>query len=248
MYRHRGAASIRMAHDVVAAPDPRQLESVPLQRADDLVAGNGRDWGHQAATGTAREVGTLRALADVRQTTASKQRATLLSVAAVGWGKPETGTTPTDAAVTPSAVAPDPIPVHDLVSLALIGEDELGDAPASAQASIVDAVGMAIADAEDSAFAAGTGSGQPAGLALAANVALVPAGQKLAVAVSNTPTWAQLQTVPWLLPTRYRNRAVWLMHPTSAQKVAALTAGTGEGLVWPDPGRAGSVGLAGARG
>jgi HK97 family phage major capsid protein len=54
--------------------------------------------------------------------------------------------------------------------------------------------------------------------------------------VSNTPTWAQLQTIPRLLPTRYRNRASWLMHPTSAQKVAALTAGSGEGLIWQNPG------------
>lgn len=184
----------------------------------------------------ARTVGTLRQLADVRSTIRSKQRASLLSAAATGWGKLETGTSATDANVSPSATLPDPIPVHDLVSLALIGLDELADAPDSVQASIVQAIGSAIADAEDAAFAAGTGSGQPSGLALAANVALVPAGQKLAVAASNTPTWAQLQTIPWLLPTRFRNRAVWLMHPTSAQKVSALTAGTGEGLVWPNPG------------
>jgi HK97 family phage major capsid protein len=184
----------------------------------------------------ARDVGTLRSMVDVRPETGSKQRASLLSAAATGWGKLETGTTATDAAVAPAAVAPDPIPVFDLMSLALIGVDELADSPASAQQSIVDAIGVAIADAEDAAIANGTGSGQPSGLALAANVALVPSGQKVAVGASNTPTWAQLQTIPWLLPTRYRNRAVWLMHPTSAQKVAALTAGTGEGLVWPDPG------------
>jgi len=185
----------------------------------------------------ARDAGTLRSLADVRPTIYSKQRATLLSAAATGWGKPEvTGSAPVDANVVPSAASPDPIPIYDLVSLALIGVDELSDAPESAQASIVDAIGVAIADAEDAAFANGTGSGQPSGLALAANVTLVPAGQKVAVGASNTPTWAQLQTVPWLLPTRLRNRAVWLMHPTSAQKVAALTAGTGEGLVWPNPG------------
>ena len=92
----------------------------------------------------------------------------------------------------PVAGQDDPIPVYDLVSLALIGVDELADAPESAQASIVDAVGVAIgvaiADAEDAAFAAGTGSGQPSGLALAANVTLVPAGQKVAVGTSNTPT------------------------------------------------------------
>jgi HK97 family phage major capsid protein len=187
-------------------------------------------------TNIARDRGTLRSLADVRPTQRSKLHATLLSAAATGWGKLETGTSATDAAITPSAVAPDPTPVYHLATLALIGVDELADSPANAQASIVEAIGVAIADAEDTAFAAGTGSGQPSGLALAANVSLVPSGQKVAVAVSNTPTWAQLQTIPWLLPTRYRNRASWLMHPTSAQKVAALTAGSGEGLIWQNPG------------
>jgi len=187
----------------------------------------------------AREVGTLRSLADVRPTNASKARAALLSVAATGWGKLETGTAATDANVVPSSAAPDPIPVYDLVSLALLGVDELADAPAAVQAAIVDAVGSAVADAEDAAFAAGSGSGQPSGLALAANVALVPAPQKVAVSVSNTPTWAQLQSIPWLLPTRWRNNASWLLHPTSAKLIAALTAGTGEGLVWPNPGPGG---------
>lgn len=88
---------------------------------------------------------------------------------------------------------------------------------------------------EDAKFAAGTGSGQPAGLALAANVARVPAGQKVAVAATNTPTAAQLTSIPWKLHTRWRDDAVWLLHPTSAEKVAALTFTNGD-AVWPQPG------------
>jgi hypothetical protein len=42
---------------------------------------------------------------------------------------------------------------------------------------------------------------------LAANVTLVPAEQKVAVSTTNTPTTAQLVTIPWKLPTRYRNNA-----------------------------------------
>jgi HK97 family phage major capsid protein len=179
--------------------------------------------------------GTIRSLADVRPTTKSKQHATLLGAASTGWGKLETGTSATDAGVVPATTAPDPIPVYDLVSLALIGVDELDDSPINAQASLVDAISSAIIDAEDTAFANGTGSGQPSGLALDANVALVPAGQKVAVAGSNTPTWAQLQTIPWLLPTRFRNNASWLLHPTSAKLIAALTDALGV-LIWPDPG------------
>ena len=183
----------------------------------------------------AREIGTIRALADVRQVTGSKVRASLLGVASVGWGKAEVAGSITDAAVVPSAVAPDPTPVCDLVALALIGQDELADAPTSAVASIVDAVGMAFAVAEDNAFASGTGSGQPSGLALAANVTLVPAGQKTAAGASNTPVLADLVALPWKLPVQYRERAAWLMHSTAAGKIAALTFTNGSPL-WPAPG------------
>ena len=183
----------------------------------------------------ARTQGTIRGLADVRPTIRSKQHVGMLGPASTGWGKLETGTTATDAGVVPATTAPDPIPVFDLVSLALIGVDELDDSPVNAQASIVDAISSAIIDAEDTAFAAGTGSGQPSGLALAANVALVPSGQKVAVSVSNTPTVAQLFSIPWLLPTRFRNNATWLIHPTSAGKIAALTDTAGV-LIWPNPG------------
>ena len=188
----------------------------------------------------ARTQGTIRSLADVRPTIRSKQHVGMLGPASTGWGKLETGTTATDAGVVPATTAPDPIPVFDLVSLALVGVDELDDSPVNTQASIVDAISSAIIDAEDTAFAAGTGSGQPSGLALAANVSLVPSGQKVAVAGSNTPTVAQLFSIPWLLPTRFRNNATWLIHPTSASKIAALE-DTGGVRVWPNPGPGGNL-------
>ena len=182
-----------------------------------------------------RTSGTIRSLADVRPTIRSKQHATLLGPASTGWGKLETGTSATDAGVVPATTAPDPIPVYDLLSLALIGEDELDDSPVNTQATLVDAISSAIVDGEDTAFANGTGSGQPAGLALAANVALVPAGQKTAAGASNTPVLADLQGLPWKLPTRYRSNATWLIHPTSAGKIAAITYTNGSPL-WPNPG------------
>lgn len=183
----------------------------------------------------ARTSGTIRSLADVRPTTQSKQHATLLGASATGWGKLETGTSATDAGVVPATTAPDPIPVYDLVSLALIGFDELEDSPANAQASIVDAISSAIIDSEDTAFANGSGSGQPSGLALAANVSLVPSGQKTAAGASNTPVLADLQGLVWKLPTRFRSNATWLIHPTSAGKIAAITYTNGSPL-WPNPG------------
>ena len=145
--------------------------------------------------------------------------------------------TPTRSPRTP----PQEVEVHDLLALAVIGDDELDDAPEAARAAVVDAIGAAILDAEDVAFAVGTGTGQPAGAVNATNIARIPAGQKVAVGASNTPTWAQLSTIPFLLADRYRDGAAWVMHPTSAGKVAALTEAINAGFE-PGPNGRGLMG------
>jgi HK97 family phage major capsid protein len=184
--------------------------------------------------------GVFRSLADARPTVRTKQRATLLSAASVGWGRLELGVTATDPNTLPETPAQE-LEVHDLVALAVIGTDELDDTPDTARAAVVDAVGSAILDAEDLAFAVGAAADRPKGIVNAANVARVPAGNKVAVSVSNTPTWAQLSSIPFLLGDRFRDNGTWVMHPTSAGKVAALPEATnfepgpnGRGLMgWP---------------
>ncbi len=181
--------------------------------------------------------GVFRSLADVRPTLRSKQRAGLLSAASVGWGRLETGASATDANVVPENPGQE-IEVHDLLALAVIGTDELADTPASARAAVVDAIGSAIADAED---AVGAAADRPKGIVNAANIARIPAGNKVAVSASNTPTWAQLSTIPFLLADRYRDNGTWVMHPTSAGKVMGLAEAVnfepgpnGRGLMgWP---------------
>ena len=184
--------------------------------------------------------GVFRSLADVRPTVRTKQRATLLSAASVGWGRLELGVAATDPNTLPESPAQE-VEVHDLLALAVIGEDELADTPDTARASVVDAVGSAILDAEDLAFAVGAAADRPKGIVNATNLARIPAGQKVAVSASNTPTWAQLSSIPFLLADRYRDNVAWVMHPTSAGKVAALAEATnfepgpnGRGLMgWP---------------
>jgi HK97 family phage major capsid protein len=178
--------------------------------------------------------GVFRRLADVRPTVRSSQQAGLIGTAAVGWGRLETGTAATEAGMVPESPVQE-VEVHDLLALAKIGVDLLDDSPESARAAIVESIAAAIAAEEDAKFAGGSDTGQPKGLALAANVTRVPAAQKVAVSVTNTPTAAQLVTIPWKLHSRYRDDAVWLMHPTSAEKVAALTHTSGDAL-WPNPG------------
>lgn len=177
----------------------------------------------------ARTAGTIRSLADVRTARSNKQRAGLLSASSVGWGRLESGTSVTDAAI--SVGSQQDIDVHDVLAQCQVGVDELNDAVPGTQQAIVNAIGIAIGEAEDLAFAAGSGSGQPKGLALAANVARVPAGQKTAAAASATPVLADVLGLPWKLPTRYRNNAVWLMSEDMAPKIAALTYANGSGIM-----------------
>jgi HK97 family phage major capsid protein len=182
----------------------------------------------------AARVGVVRRLASVRPTVRDRQTAGLIGSVSVGWGKLETGTTITDAAPAPVAT-PGDIEVWDVQAEAQVGVDLLDDAPEAVRAAIVEAIGAAIGESAETKFLAGDGDGEPAGLALAANVTRVPAGQKVAVSTSNTPTAAQLLSIPWKLPARYRDDAVWLLHPTSAEKVGALTFTNGD-AVWPNPG------------
>jgi HK97 family phage major capsid protein len=183
----------------------------------------------------ARSQGLLRDLVTVRPTQRLKVPVGTLSAATVSWGQLETGSTPPDAGVAPASPVGGDITVCDLTSLVKIGTDELDDTPAATSQMLAEVLGDAVAEAEDAAIASGTGSGQPRGLTLASNITAVPAGQKTTAAASNTPTVADLQGLPWKLPDRYRGRAVWLIHPGAASKIAALTLGSGVPL-WPNPG------------
>jgi HK97 family phage major capsid protein len=119
--------------------------------------------------------------------------------------------------------------------LVKVGVDELDDTPAAVWTALTEVFGLAVAEAEDAAIAAGTGTAQPRGITLAANIARIPSGQKTAAGASNTPTLADLQGLPWKLPDRYRARASWLIHPTAASKIAAITYTNGSPW-WPEPG------------
>jgi HK97 family phage major capsid protein len=181
----------------------------------------------------ARQQGLLRDLVTARPTQLQRQPVGLLSTASTGWGPLETGTSVTDAAVVPAASTGGNIVVCDLTSQVIIGQDELADTPAATEQALTEVFGDAIAEATDTAIAAGTGSAQPAGLTLAANITRIPAGQKTTAAAP--PTIANLRALPWLLPARYRPRAVWLFSTDAASAVAGLT-DTAGGPIWPNPG------------
>jgi HK97 family phage major capsid protein len=177
----------------------------------------------------------LRSLVDVKPTKLSKQPVGTLSAATVSWGQLELGNAPPDAAIAPASPVGGDILVQDLTALVQIGTDELDDSAAATNQMLTQVLGDAVAEAEDAAIASGTGSSQPRGITLAANITAVPAAQKTTAAASNTPTLADILAVPWTLPDRYRVRASWLLHPKAASKVAAITYASGAPL-WPNPG------------
>jgi HK97 family phage major capsid protein len=178
----------------------------------------------------ARTVGTIRSLASVRPTIRDSQVAGLLGAATVTWAKAETGGTIVNADVVPESPA-QVIDVHDVQAEAVIGVDLLEDSPDAARQAVVESIGSAIGESEDARFAAGSGVGEPKGLALAANVARVPAGQKTTAAASATPVLADVIGLPWKLPTRYRRNAVWLFSEDAAPKIAALQYTSGDSLM-----------------
>jgi HK97 family phage major capsid protein len=174
--------------------------------------------------------GVVRSLTVPRPTTRAKQRQSLLTAAATGWGRLETGTVATDANVVPAA-NPRDIEVWDLVTLCSIGLDELSDTPAAAYPTIVDVIGNAIRETEDDAFAAGTGTSQPFGIAQAVTDGRITQ----AITAASPPTVANLRALVWDPPAWARANAVWLMSTDAAEAVAGLLDGT-TNPIWPKPG------------
>jgi HK97 family phage major capsid protein len=127
--------------------------------------------------------------------------------------------------------SPRELRVWDLVALASIGLDLLADSPAQARQALVDALGVAVGAAEDTAFAAGSGTDRPFGIAQAVTDARITQG----ITAASPVTVANLRALPWTVPAEFRRRAVWLMSTDAATAVAGLV-DTGGGAIWPAPG------------
>lgn len=110
------------------------------------------------------QLNVLRGIAGSRQTTQDRLRARSITELSVGWGRLETG----DQTITPSSGVPAEayMYVEDLYGLSKIGEDELMDADFALESWVSSSFGIAIANAEEAAFAAGLGhsSHQPQGM------------------------------------------------------------------------------------
>ncbi|MEV2277864.1 phage major capsid protein [Nocardiopsis sp. NPDC049922] len=171
----------------------------------------------------------IRGLAAVQPTTSNKVDIGVVTVAAAGWGKLETGTTATDGLAADPADK-DSIEVHDLNALVKIGVDQLEDADDDLEMIITQALTLKLAEQEDDAFANGSGTGRPRGLAQATTIT-----QGVAAAAGETVTGDELKRTVFQVPSQFRRKAnaAWLYHTSAEEKIALLKDADGRYLLQP---------------
>ena len=171
------------------------------------------------------KIAVIRPLATIRQTTRDRIRKRSLTEVTVGWGKLELGG---------AAIESDPTPseefhfVEDLEGIAKIGKDELADTDVQLESLIVDSFGRAQAEAEDTAYIAGTGHTyqQPEGILHGSVVTRVAAAQADAI------TFDDILTVKQAVPAQYRKNSVFIMHSSTELAIMKLKASTSGAYYW----------------
>jgi HK97 family phage major capsid protein len=108
--------------------------------------------------------------------------------------------------------------IENLNGLTKVGVDELSDSDVAIEALLRDSFARAIAEAEDSAFVAGTGhaSLQPEGILNGTTVTRVTAGQVADV------TYEDLVEILYAVPEQYARNGAWIMNRTTEKHFRAL--------------------------
>jgi len=161
---------------------------------------------------------TIRNLAFIRPTTKNVVDVGNVVINTAGWGKLETGTAATDG-LGGTPAAKDTITVYDLNALVKLGRDELEDSDENLAEIIRSALALKFAELEDDAFASGSGTGQPFGLATNAGVT-----QGVTAAANATVVGDELKKVPFQVPAQFRKSTTssWLGHTSAEQAIALL--------------------------
>ncbi|ADU50164.1 phage major capsid protein, HK97 family [Thermaerobacter marianensis DSM 12885] len=168
----------------------------------------------------------IRPLATVRTTGSNRVRRRSLTELQVGWGKLETGTALVQSTPQPGE---EYTYVEDLYGLTLVGEDELDDTDVNLTSFVADSFAQAIAEAEDTAFIAGTGHAnqQPEGILNAADVPTVAAGQTAAI------TTDDILTLIYKVPAQHRRNGVLIANPETVLRLRLLKTTDGQYLWQP---------------
>jgi len=153
--------------------------------------------------------------------------------ASVGWGKLETGSDITESSMMPTV--PTYKYVEDLYGLSKIGEDELSDNDLDLANLLVDSFARAIAEAEETAFVAGTGhdNSQPEGFTVDTTLAAAT----ITTTAAGTITIEEFLEMIYACPSKFRKGASFLVHSLTELELRKLrwkdAAGTYEGgFLW----------------
>lgn len=168
-----------------------------------------------------------------RPTTSNLVDVRSLTTATAGWGQLELGSTPpTDVNVVPNTPV-QTITVHDLNGLSKIGVDELADTDVTNLPGVIQqAVGLVFAQLEDDAFANGNGTSKPFGLAMRATQSS-PVITQSVTAAGGTVTSDNLKSLPFQVPTSFRDGGAYYVADDLAMAMALLKDGNSNYLWQP---------------
>lgn len=159
-----------------------------------------------------------------------------LAKAKVAWGTTGVQLTPQEL-----GAGVERIEVFDLRALVLISNNTLDDAEADIWGELQDMFAEAIAEAEDDAFIAGSGAGQPGGVLTDPRVQARAKNSGVAAALSDATNNGIDVLIDALhsLRKRYRRNATWAMNSLSEAGVRKLKTDDGHYL-WQPPVQAGA--------
>ncbi|MCM2390190.1 phage major capsid protein [Streptomyces albipurpureus] len=169
----------------------------------------------------------VRGMVSQRTISSNRVRRRSLSEVSVGWGKLETGgQTLSDS--MPGTPEEEYTYVEDLYGLAKIGEDELDDSDVNLEAYVRDSFTRAVAEAEDTAGAVGTGHANRQPIGFMTTGGGVPVVQ---AANGNTTVKVDLfKQLIYAVPAQYRRTARFAMASGTELALSVLKDGNGQYL------------------
>lgn len=173
----------------------------------------------------------LRPLCNVAATGRDTVQLAALSKPVVAWGTRNLAISPQEL-----SAGGERLEIFDLKALTLIANNTLDDSAADIWAELRDMFSMAIAEAEDDAFAIGAGNNSPQGFIADTRVLAnyVPTGVAGAIADGSNNGVDALITMLQSLKKTYRRNATWAMNSTSEGEVRKLKDSNGQYL-WQPP-------------
>ena len=181
-------------------------------------------------TMNASQIAVIRPLANVGTTSRHVVIGPMLSKPAVSWGVELA-----DYSALTLGAGANRLSINDLKALWTISNDTLEDAEANIVGELSQAFARVIAEAEDTAFAAGTGSNQPEGIITNAAIQARYTASGVADALSNASNNGMdaLITALTSLKGVYRSNATFLFNSTTLGVILKLKDGEGRYLWQP---------------